>query len=251
MSTRLKIAQSSCMVGIIVCIIALIYDDLNGYRMDGEHLICGWSGLCLKRSQSDKYECVTYDECDTLTLSTTTTYNCNSHKVTGEIYLAFGISCIVIAAFTLIFNKCTPSNLFRVFNLFCAILSIIAASWWIDKANDGFPCYDTTEMGHHAYIGLSLWFLYTATCLFCIAACLSWKDREGMKKFRMNKNKQSVDYQYIHKQEVQQSNQKIVKPHSGIVVNLNYNSMDQNEANNDSLYHTQELVPISSLTSTQ
>ena len=101
-----------------------------------------------------------------------------------------------------------------------------------------------------------------------MAACLSWKERPKiMKQFRRNKKKQSMDYKDdLYKKEQQQKQRKLrQRPQPGIVIN-NYNSVDSihntNNTNNtnqtysqnttecDSMYQTQELVPISSLTST-
>ena len=269
MSTRMKIAQSSCIVAVFVCIVALIYDDLTGYREDEVHLICGWNGICIKPTNSAQYDCILYQDCSELNLTPNANYNCNKQESNGGIYLGFTIASIIIATFTLFIKKCNPNHFgFRLFNLISGILCIISSSLWIDQANIGFPCYDTNNKSINAYIGLSIWFLYTATCLFFIAACLSFKERvsndnnknnnNSLIPFRKNKNKQSVDYKDLlsQKQEEQkkmdkQRRRNIPKP--GIVFNVNYNSIDDNtqNENNDSMYNTQELVPISSLTSTQ
>ena len=68
MSTRFKAAQCSSVVAILICIIALSYDDLTGYHENNIHLICGWNTICIKPTDNNKRDCILYDDCESLNI---------------------------------------------------------------------------------------------------------------------------------------------------------------------------------------
>ena len=107
MSTRFKVAQCSSLVAILVCIVALSYDDLTGYHENNIHLKCGWNAICIRPTDNihEKYDCIHYDDCESLNIRDGMSYNCDTHKSTGEIYLALSISCIILATLTLFIKK--------------------------------------------------------------------------------------------------------------------------------------------------